>query len=429
MRSHTKSAMKHIQIKIGEFRRRRTCRFCASTRLAEVLDLGYVPLAGGFLREDQLSHENLYPLKLYFCQNCYLLQVLAVVPPRKLFSNYFYHSSSIGTLAKHFDEMAKELKITYLRGRHSFAVEVGSNDGVLLRPLRRLGIRCVGIEPAVNLAKTARKGGFKVINDFFSKRVAENVRETYGEADAIIFCNSFAHIDDMDGVMNAVKILLKKEGVLIIEVHYVGALLTEMNYDMVYHEHLNYYSLMTLVTFFNRFGMEIFDVKKIPIHAGSIRCYVRYSGVACEGISRTVHDMLRDEMKSHFDSADTFVEFGIRVDESKLELNSLLQRLKSEGRTIIGYGASGRATTIMSFCGIDLSVLDFVVDDSKAKQGYFTPGSHLPIKSWSDAEKLRPDYVLLFAWSYFDEIMKKRSDYVRKGGRFILPLPRVRVIS
>jgi methylation protein EvaC len=415
-------------VRIGSFRRRTICRLCGSTRLTEVLDFGYVPLAGGFLRRDQLSHEYYYPLQLHFCQDCYLLQVLTIISPRRLFSNYFYHSSSISTLVNHFNEMAKELKNTYLHDPKSLAVEVGSNDGVLLKPLAKLGAECIGIEPAANLARIARLSGSRVINRFFSKEVATHVRNEYGGADVVVFCNSFAHIDDMVSVMKGVKALLKPDGVLIIEVHYVGALINDLNYDMIYHEHLNYYSLLSLVTFFRKFGMEVFNVKKIPIHAGSIRCYVRNWDPRRESVAAAVNLLLESEKKSRLDRVERFAEFGAQVDKSRQGLVSLLKRLKDDRRKVVGYGASGRATTIMNLCGIDNSLLDFVVDDSSAKQGYFTPGSHLQIKSWSAARHLKPDYVLLFAWSYIDEILRKRSAFIRSGGKFIIPLPQIRVV-
>jgi hypothetical protein len=233
----------------------------------------------------------------------------------------------------------------------------------------------------------------------------------------------------MIDIMKGVRALLKDDGVLIIEVHYVGTLIREMQYDMIYNEHLNYYSMTSLSNFFRRFGMEIFDIRKIPIHAGSIRYYVRSIGQRTEPISEEAKQLLQHEQDSNLGTLEPYVKFAERVQASKTNLVALLDELKGQGKKIVGYGASGRATAIMNYCDIGSRYLDYVVDDASAKHGYFTPGTHLPIKPWSATDISKPDYVLVFAWSFIDEIKQKRSNFLRQGGRFILPLPEVRIIS
>lgn len=414
---------------IGKSHRNSRCRLCRSEKLTKILDLGNMPLAGGFLERGKMSSEKLYPLALYLCANCSLVQLIDVVPPETLFKNYFYFSSAIDTLVHHFRRYAEELTRKFQLDSHSVVVEIGSNDGILLKPLQALGVKCIGVDPASNVTRTAAVEGLETINDFFSEDVSMRILEKTGPADLILASNSFAHIDDMEEVMRGVTTLLKRDGVLAIEVHYLPVLIKDLNYEMIYHEHLNYYSVSSLSRFFDRYNMEIFEVKKTPIHGGSVRCYVRRKGVSKRAVSESVNEFLDSEERLRLDDYKTYSRFAKRVQNSKKELLELLQRLKKRGICIIGYGASGRATILMNFCRIDSELIDYVVDDSPVKQGFFTPGTHLPIKAWPSDETEWPDYVLLFAWSFLDEIKKKRFDYLREGGKFVVPLPKVRVVS
>ncbi len=413
---------------LGEFIHRENCRFCGSDEVVMFLNMGNVPLAGGFLAKNEIHNEKYYPLDLWFCKNCYLVQVMNVPNADKVFKRYFYFSSAIQTLSDHFSRYAKELSISFLPPGKSFAVEIGCNDGVFLKPLQELGIKCVGVDPAENVVAVAKQKGLTVVNNYFIEEVAKDIRNEYGMADAVLTSNSFAHIDDMDEVMRGIKVLLKDTGVLLIEVHYVRILLEQMQYDMIYHEHLSYYSLLTLEKFLKRYDMELFDVKETSIHGGSIRFYARNIGKRQEPVSETVTVLREKELKDKLDFVDTYLGFGERVNKTKGDLISLLERIKSENRKIVGYGASGRATIITNYCGIDSKYLEYVVDDSPAKVGYYMPGVHLPIKSWPSADYGKPDYVLVFAWSFINEIMKKRDAYLVSGGKFILPLPEVKII-
>lgn len=416
-------------IRVGEHIHHTTCRLCHGPNIIKFLDLGYVPLAGGFLIEKEIPHEKLYPLEVYFCQDCTLVQVINAIPGEVLFRKYFYFSSAIKTLSDYFASFAKELADQLLVPGESFAVELGSNDGVLLKPLQDLGVKCLGVDPATNVVESARSLGINVVNDFFTEKVALEIRDKSGRADVILSSNSFAHIDDMTDVIKGVKALLKDDGVLIVEVHYVDTLIKEMQYDMIYHEHLNYYSMTSLSNFFRHFGMEIFDIRKIPIHAGSIRYYMRNIGRRTEPISEEAKQLLEYERVRKLSTLEPYVEFAEKVRNSRTSLIRLLDELKGQGNKIIGYGASGRATAIMNYCGIDSRYLDYIVDDAPAKHGYLTPGTHLPIKPWSATEVSKPNYVLVFAWSFMDEIKRKRIDFLRQGGKFIRPLPEVKIIS
>lgn len=414
----------------GEFVRHDTCRLCQSRNLYKFLDFGDVPLAGAFLTREQFVDEKFYPLEVNFCRNCTLAQVNNAVSGDVLFKNYFYFSSAIKTLVEHFQDFAQELAERFAKPGKSFTVEIGCNDGVFLKPMLALGMDCAGVDPATNVVQASGLPPSRIVNDFFTEKVAGRIGKERGQADAIVSSFSFAHIDDMIEVMKGIDALLKNDGVFIFEVYYLGIIVDELQYDMIYHEHMSYYNLTCLMKFFERFGMEIFDAKRIPLRAGTIRFYARRIGRRPEPISQSVRDLLKHEQERKLDSLSALQDFARKVEGTKTQLLELLEKLKLEKKTIIGYGASGRATTIMNYCGIDARYLDYVVDDAPAKHGLFTPGTHVPIKPWPAAESgPRPDYALIFAWSFIDEVKKKRIDYLRQGGKFIVPLPEVTVVT
>lgn len=413
----------------GDYLHHTTCRFCQSRRLVKVLDFGDVPLAGAFLKPEEFPAERFYPLEIHFCQDCTLVQVLVAVPGEVLFRKYFFFSSAIRTLVEHFAELAAEIAERFAGGKDALVVEIGCNDGVLLRPLYELGIRCVGVDPATNVVEQIKIPGVTVVNDFFTEKLAFELLRSTGPADVIVSSYSFAHIDDMVDVMKGIAALLRPDGVFLFEVYYLGIVLDELQYDMMYHEHMSYYTLRSLELFFERFGMEVFDVEKLPLRAGTIRYYVRNKGRRRETISPRVQELRDYERDRGYHRVETFFQYAERVQKSRADLIGLLGRLRREGKRIIGYGGSGRSTMIMNYCGIDSRYLEFVVDDAPAKLGWCMPGTHLPIKSWSAAAAEPPDYALVFAWSFLDEIVRKRQEYLQNGGKFIVPLPEVRILS
>jgi len=416
---------------IGTFIKRDTCRFCEGRNLVEILDFGDMPLAGGFLKKDDISKEFYYPLNLNLCRDCFLVQISNVVPAEVLFrDNYFFFSSQIKSLVEHFKAFAMETHERFLRHVEKPSVfELGCNDGPLLKPLAELGVRAVGVDPATNVVQSIQSKDITVINDFFSEKLAKTVRAEYGPFDVFASSYSFAHIDNMIDIMRGVKCLLKDEGVFIFEIYYLGTLIDELQYDMIYHEHMSYYSLHALTNFLKIFGMEVFDVQYIPgIRSGSVRFYARNIGERSEKISPAVSKMILYEERRGFDKVETYSRYAERIAETRTQLLELLNRFKRDGKKIIGYGASGRGTVIMNYCGIDRRYLDDVVDDAPAKHGFFTPGTHVPITSWDAVTGSGfPDYAVLFAWAFTDEVIKKRQDFVRGGGKFIIPLPQVRL--
>tara|TARA_Y100000588_G_scaffold387883_1_gene486783 strand:- start:15463 stop:16671 length:1209 start_codon:yes stop_codon:yes gene_type:complete len=395
------------------------------------MDFGRVALAGGFLTSQQFENEQKYPLRLFFCDDCCAVQVVDKVSADVLFQDYFYFSSSIGTLREHFRNYAAEVTSRFLSPPSASVLEFGCNDGVLLQPLADEGIGTViGVDPASNVLASVDDQRLTLINDFFNESVADSVVERYGEMDMVLANNVYAHIPDIQGATQAVSRVLKKDGVFIFEVHYLGRVIDEMQYDMIYHEHLYYYSLLSAISHFARYGMVVFDVKPVPIHAGSLRFYVCKSGSKHEAeISTRVSQLKEEELERGFDNFETFRQFSDRVAEHKEELLLLLNRLRGEGCTIAGYGASGRANTIIQYCGLDHRHLDFMIDDAPAKQGVFTPGSHFRIHPSTILEgSSPPDFLLVFAWSFLDEIRQRNRRYLDSGGQMIIPLPKIRMV-
>ena len=406
------------------------CSFCDSKRLGLVMDFGEVGLAGAFLKPEQFAAERTFPMRLHFCRDCYAVQVTDKVPPDVMFQNYFYFSSSIGTLRDHFQHYATEVTQRFLDPAKATVLEFGCNDGVLLRPLADQGIRTViGVDPASNVVATIDDARIKVVNNYFTEEVARKIVADYGYVDLIMANNVYAHIPDIQGTTRAVAAALGPDGVFAFEVHYLGKVIDEMQYDMIYHEHLYYYSLLSVMNHLARYDMMVFDIKPIPIHAGSIRFYACKKGSKHSGsVSPAVEALEAEERARGFDRYDTFLQFSDTVAAHRAKLVELLDDLRRRGHSIAGYGASGRANTIIQYCGINHDHLDYMIDDAPAKAGYFTPKSHFEIFPSSILEgENPPDYLLIFAWSFFDEIRKRNGSYLASGGRMILPLPEVSI--
>jgi len=415
---------------INQVINRKTCAFCDSTNMDLVIDFGSVALAGAFLKPEHFDKEEKFPLQVCFCNDCYAVQVVNIIREDILFKNYFYFSSSIKTLQEHFKEYAQEVVSRFLNPNTSTVLEFGCNDGVLLRPLADNGVRTViGVDPAKNIVEKINDPRVTLINDFFNEEVADSVISEHGKVDMIVANNVYAHIPDIKGITRAIHKTLKDNGVFIFEVHYLGKVISELQYDMIYHEHLYYYSLLSAMNHFSRYGMVIFDVEPVPTHAGSIRFYVcKKSSRHSQNVSERVKVLEAEELKQGYNFYKTFLNFSNQVNNHKIELVSLLEKLNKSNQKVVGYGASGRANTILQFCEINQNHLKYMIDDAPAKCGYYTPGSHLKIyPSAILYESNRPDYLLVFAWSFFDEIKNRNKRFIEESGRMILPLPKVKV--
>lgn len=405
------------------------CAFCEAEGLVEVIDFGDVALAGGFLKEEAFARESKFRLRMCFCPSCYAVQVPDKVDPSLLFADYFYFSSAIRTLREHFNDYATEVVARFVTPHHATVLEFGCNDGILLKPLADQGIaNLIGVDPALNILRTIDDPRINTVHGFFNESLAEELIGRFGKADLVLANNVFAHIPDINGVTRAVEKILKDDGVFVFEVHYLGKIIQDLQYDMIYHEHLYYYSLLAIENHFARHGMTVFDIKPIPIHGGSMRYYVcKKNSFHAKDISVRVHNLRNEERALGYDRAETYTTFAANCADRRQRLMDLLTRLRAKGRKIAGYGASGRANTIIQYCGIGREHLEYMIDDAPAKHGYSTPGSHLMIRSNDVLRTDPPDYLLIFAWSFFNEIAAKSADYVAQGGRLMVPLPDVRI--
>lgn len=402
------------------------CRFCGSKNVEKVIDLGKVPLAGGFLKNrNDFRKEKMYPLELLFCRDCYLLQNSYSINPKTLFSKYFYFSSSIKTLVNHFNSNAKEFY--NLIPKKGFVVEIGSNDGSFLKAIEKNGARILGVDPAKNVFQKAVENKIPTINDFFSEKLANKIVKKYGHSDLIFSSNTLAHIQDMQSVFKGINTLLNKNGILIFEVHYLPDLIKNLQYDMIYHEHEYYYSLLALNNFLFKFGLKIYDAKKIPIHGGSIQVYASKDMKIKQ--SSLLLKLIKSEKIQKIDDIKTYLEFNESIKKANKDLQKTIDGFKKNKKIVMGYGASGRGTIMANYCDIDLSKMEFVIDDAPAKIGNYLPGTHQRIISSEILNtNKRPDYIILFAWSFAEEIIKKHKAYLKSGGKFITPLPKPRII-
>ena len=402
------------------------CRSCGAPELAAVLSLGRTPLANALLTKEQLeADEATYPLELVFCPSCTLIQITETVPPEKLFREYFYLSSFSDTVLGNAEALATRLATTYNLNSSSLVVEIASNDGYLLKNYQRAGIPVLGIEPATNIASVAEARGIPTLCDFFGAEVGERLLAEGRRADLIHANNVLAHVPDLNGFVRGINLLLKDDGVAVIEVPYVREMIDCREFDTIYHEHLCYFSLTALDRLFGRCGLVIQEVEQLDIHGGTLRIYVGKNHAAP---APTVERLLQEENGWGVGALQFYRGFGAKVETLRAELLALLRDLKSADQHIAAYGASAKGSTLLNYFGIGRETLDFVVDRSEVKQGYYTPGTHLPIYAPGRLLEVMPAYTLLLTWNFADEILEQQSEYRKRGGRFIIPIPEVKIV-
>lgn len=400
---------------------RTTCRSCESTRLALLVDYGQMPLAGGFLTADELVDQAAFPLRLARCLDCTLMQILDAVPPAEIFTQYSYVSSTTRTLIEHFDRMGHDL-VAEEHAVGSLVVEFGCNDGILLRPLIAAGARVVGVDPSDVALRASREGGWPIVQAYFDETAAARVKADHGPARIVTGNNVFAHVDDLHAILRGVTTLLEDEGVFVCEVQYQGDLLALVQYDTVYHEHVCYHSLTALSRLLGQHGLRIVDVVRIPIHAGSIRVTAARAG-SLRQATPAVAVMMEAE------HAWSVERFGDQVETRRQTLRKLVVDLKRGGARVVAYGAAGRSTILLNFCGLGPDLVEYVVDMSPLRFGKFVPGVSVPIVSPDTFHEHPPDYAVMTAWNYEPEIVSKERAFLSSGGRFIVPLPDVRVVG
>jgi SAM-dependent methyltransferase len=408
------------------------CRSCGNTDLLPVLSLGSTPLANALLTHEQLTlPEEMYPLDLVFCPRCTLVQITETVSPEKLFREYLYFSSFSDTVLQNAHAIAERLISRCKLNTDSLVVEVASNDGYLLKNYQEKGIPVLGVEPALNIALVAEQRGIPTVSEFFGVELAEQLQGRNEAADVIHANNVAAHVADLHGVVKGISILLKPDGVAVIENHYVKDMIDHVEFDSVYHEHLCYYSVTSFRNLFAQHGLVLVDVERLPVHGGSLRVYFQRAdgprSLEHDGAVR-VKNLLEEEDNWGVDHFSFYQDFGEKVESLRHDLLACLQAIKSEGKSIVVYGASAKSTTLLNYFGIGSETLDYVVDRSTAKQGRFTPGTHLLVRPPEALLETQPDHVLLLTWNFADEILAQQAEYRNRGGRFIIPIPELKVV-
>lgn len=407
--------------------RRTTCRLCGSGSVELVMPLAPTPPANAFVSAGDLNKvQECFPLDVFLCRDCGHVQLLDVIDPALLFEGYVYVSGTSPVFIDHFRRYAKEiLKFSGAR-EGAFVVDVGSNDGTLLRFFKEAGMRVLGVDPAKDIARAATADGIETLGTFFTAELAEEIKAKYGRASIVTANNVFAHADDLEGMVRGVRSLLTPDGLFVFEVSYLADVYRKSLFDTIYHEHLSYHTARPLRGFFRRNGMEMIEAARVDTHGGSLRGVVQRLGGSRE-VGASVSRLIAVEDEIGLDRPETFEAFAEDIQALKDELRALLLDLKRRGKTVAGYGAPAKATTLMYHFDIGPDVIDFIVDDSPLKQGLYSPGRHIPVLPSSALFGRKPDYLLLFAWNFAESIIAKNRAFTEAGGHFIIPLPRVEI--
>jgi cyclopropane fatty-acyl-phospholipid synthase-like methyltransferase len=406
------------------------CRFCQHELTHEFIDLVSSPPSNSFLSLEELNQpEVFYPLKLFVCDNCFLVQIDEYKKSEEIFSHkYAYFSSFSSSWLEHARHYVEMITARLGLNKESFVVEIGSNDGYLLQYFKEKDIPCLGIEPAENTAEVARGKGIEVISDFFDIKLADRLVTEGRKANLIVGNNVLAHVPDINDFVKGLQILLKKEGVITLEFPHLMRLVEENQFDTIYHEHFSYLSFHTVTRIFSEHGLVLFDVEELPTHGGSLRIYARQEEDRSHEISPNAKFLLEKESSVGMNDLAYYSDFQEKANKIKYELLSFLLAQKREGKKVVAYGAAAKGNTLLNYCGIKKDVIQFVVDASPHKQGNFLPGSHLPVVEEDRMREFMPDYVIILPWNIKEELMNQLS-YIRDwGGKFVIPISEMTIL-
>jgi methylation protein EvaC len=404
------------------------CRVCDAP-ISAFMSFGRMPIANGFLTEEEIPNEYFFELAPAFCDRCNTFQLIEQPHPDKMFhGHYAFYSSTSRYMQLHFDAFAKTVMADILTGRADpFVVELGSNDGIMLRHFHEHGIRHLGVEPSVNVADVARARGIRTVSAFFNRKLVQEIVAEHGRADVILAANVMCHIPDLPGVAAGAQGLLKPDGVFIFEDPYLGDMIAKTSYDQIYDEHVFIFSATSIAHAFAPHGLELVDVAPQITHGGSMRYTLAPRG-SRPAMAR-VAEQLAKERAQGLDKAETYLEFKRNCENSRTSLLQTLNQLRTQGKRVVGYGATSKSTTVTNYCGITPRHIEFISDTTPIKQGKLSPGAHIPVRSYTEFTRAYPDYALLFAWNHAAEIHEKELPFIAAGGRWIVYVPNVKVMS
>ncbi len=408
---------------------RAACRFCGTPLEHTFVDLGMSPLCESYIEPHQLNWmERFYPLHVWVCHGCFLVQLEQYVAPQEIFSDYAYFSSYSDSWVEHAKRYVEAVSQRFGLGGRSLVMEIASNDGYLLQHFVARGIPCRGIEPAANVAKIAAEHGIPTTVRFFGCEAATDIAREFGKPDLLLGNNVLAHVPDINDFVGGMKVLLGASGVITMEFPHLQRLMAENQFDTIYHEHFSYLSLGTVGRIFAQHGLRLFDVEELRTHGGSLRIYACHAEDAGKAYSGALERVLAGERACGLDSLEGYRDFARRVRDTKNRLLRFLIEAREAGKSVAGYGAPGKGNTLLNYCGIRTDYLDYTVDRSPHKQGRYTPGTHIPILAPEHIRATRPDYVLILPWNLQQEISRSMA-YIREwGGQFVVPIPAVRVL-
>jgi len=403
------------------------CIVCGRQQIEPFLDLGSTPLANKFLSRDKLNQpEPTYPLRVGFCHNCHHVQLTEAVPPGAMFEDYLYISSASDTLKAHLYDISDIVTQRYHLGPNDLVMDIGCNDGTLLSGFKRHGVKVLGVDPAQNLAVFTEKLAIPRHVGFFNSSSAKELIGQYGCASAITATNTFPHIPALQDFVKGISLALAPKGVFVIEAHYLVDILDQGAFDTVYHEHVSYWALGPMCRLFAAHGLEVVNAERVPLHHGQLRVFVQRKG---EGqVQPAVKETLAAEDAHGLNKFETFQAFAEDVQRIKTELTQTIADLRRAGKRVVGYGAPAKGNTLLCFLELGTDKIEYIADKSRLKQGLFTPGLHVPVVSPERLLADQPDYVLLLAWNFVDEILTQQAEYRKRGGKFIIPVPKVKII-
>ncbi len=406
------------------------CRFCGSKLEHIFVDLGVSPLVQSFLSSDQLNQmEPFYPLQVFVCATCFLVQLHEFVAPENIFSDYLYFASYSDTWLAHAKRYTDEMVRRFPISHNSLVIEIASNDGYLLQYFAEKNIPVLGIEPAANVARVAAQKGISSVVKFFSTATARELLAAGKSADLLLGNNVLAHVPDINDFVAGMKILLKPQGVITMEFPHLMQLMEQNQFDTIYHEHFSYFSFLTAQKIFAAHGLTLFDVEELPTHGGSLRIFARHAEDSTKPVGPRVTDLRAREESGGYARLETYSRFAEQVKETKRKLLEFLIKAKRNGKRIAAYGAAAKGNTLLNYCAIRTDFLDYTVDRSPYKQGMFLPGTRIPVYSPDQIRRTQPDYLLILPWNLKDEIIQQNA-YIRDwGGQFVVPIPEVTVYS